>query len=386
VNRRTARLAPFFALALFVALGGIVVRGANARTGETMPSVPPGFSIETIAHVSAPRELAVAPNGDLLVGTSGSAVVIVADATGTPRAPHVFATLPDRFAAGVALGPKALYVGTYGGVWRLPYAPGDRTASGAPEKLAAVRTGREMGHTTTSVAVGRETLYASVGSSCNVCEESDPTRATIQAMSLDGSNRRTRAAHIRNAIALTVDPATDSLWAGVAGQDELAPGHPYEIFDDIGAHAGTPDYGWPTCYENHRAVDGKRDCSRQTTSRVVFPAYETPIGAAFYAASSNEAHDFPETYRAGAFIALHGSWHTPLVEPRVVFVPMHGDTPLTPVEWNDPTAQWKTFVGGFQQHDGSRIGRPTGVAVGPDGSLFVGDDLADAIYRIRPKR
>ena len=56
-----------------------------------------------------------------------------------------------------------------------------------------------------------------------------------------------------------------------------------------------------------------------------------------------------------------------------------------PVDWADPDAQWTEFLSGCQSADGSRTCRPTGVAVGPDGSLFVSDDLDGGIYRIRPK-
>jgi glucose/arabinose dehydrogenase len=385
VSYRTIRRAAIFALTLFAALVGIVARTSDARSGPIAPTVSAGFVIETIAHVSAPRELAVASNGDLIVGTSGSSVAIVPDATGPPHPATTFVTMPDRTASGVALGAGSLYVGTYGGVWRIPYRTGDRIARATPERIAVERPGGGGHHVTTTIAVGRETLYASVGSSCNVCTESDTTRATIQEMAFDGNDRRNRATHIRNAIALAVDPATDALWAGVAGQDELAPGHPYEVFDDVSAHPGTADYGWPVCYENHRPVDGKRDCSAQTVARVALPAYETPVGAAFYVPGTG-VHDFGERFRGGVFVALHGSWHTPLVEPRVVFVPMRRDEPTTAIDWNDPTKQWSTFVGGYQHDDGSRLGRPTGVAVAPDGSLFVADDLAGVIYRIRPKR
>ena len=193
-----------------------------------------------------------------------------------------------------------------------------------------------------------------------------------------------KARRIRNAIALATNPATGTLWAGVAGQDELAHGHPYEIFDPVTLHAGVADYGWPYCYENHRQADGK-DCSTHVVPRVVMPAYETPIGAAFYPEHPTGAHAFPPPYRGGAFVTLHGSWHQPPVPPRVVFVPLNGDVPKTAVDWNDPTTQWKEFVGGFQLADGSRIARPTGVAVAPDGSLFVSDDQAGGIYRIRPR-
>ena len=79
------------------------------------------------------------------------------------------------------------------------------------------------------------------------------------------------------------------------------------------------------------------------------------------------------------------SWHLPLVAPRVIYVPMNGDDPKTPVNWNDPAAQWKEFVSGWQLPDGRRIARPTGIAVGSDGSLFISDDLDGGIYRVRPK-
>jgi len=202
-------------------------------------------------------------------------------------------------------------------------------------------------------------------------------------MDLDGTGMAPKARHIRNAIALATNPQTGTLWAGVAGQDELPHGHPYEIFDPVTLHPGVADYGWPYCYENHQAVGG-HDCSAQVVARVALPAYATPIGAAFYPEHPAGAHAFPEAYRGGAFVTLHGSWHQPPVPPRVVFIPMNGDQPKTPVDWSDPTTQWKEFVGGFQLPDGRRIARPTGIAVGPDGSLFVSDDQDGGIYRIRP--
>jgi glucose/arabinose dehydrogenase len=374
---RTA-LVTLAALALLVPAGA----GAADSTGLTVPA---GFTIEKIATVPRARELVVAPNGDLCVGTSGNAVMIVAGATGTPAAPKVFVQLDDRPVAGVTIAGDRMVLGAQFGVYELPYHTGDRTPREAPRKIASVRTsGEARTHVTTTVAVAGNRIYASVGSSCNNCDpELDATRATIQSMDLDGGGMAPKARHIRNAIALTVNPQTGTVWAGVAGQDELPHGHPYEMFDAVTLHPGVADYGWPYCYENHRSVGG-HDCSTQIVARVVMPAYETPIGAAFYPLHPSGAHAFPDAYRGGAFVTLHGSWHQPPVPPRVVFIAMHGDDPVTPVDWNDPTTQWKDFVSGFQTPDGSRIARPTGIAVAPDGSLFVGDDQGGAIYRIRP--
>ena len=364
--------------------GALAARGA--RSESTAPSVPEGFSIAVVAHVGGPRELAAAPNGDLIVGTLGPSVVIVPDAESSPGQPSEFVHLDDAPAAGVAIAGGYLYVGTQFGVWRTAYAPGDRHARFPASEIAKVRpSGISRDHHTTTVAVLNDTLYASVGSSCNACDpDVDATRATIQAMDLDGRGMHAKAIGIRNAIGLAVDPPTRALWAGVAGQDELEHGHPLETFDAVTAHEGVADYGWPHCYDDRRQVDPGRDCSKTPLPLVVFPAYATPIGAAFYPDDERGSHAFPRRFFGAAFVALHGSWHAPPVAPLVAFVPMAGGKPERAVDWSEPDRQWQRFVWGFQAPNGERLGRPTGVAVGSQGSLFVADDKANVIYRIRP--
>ncbi len=363
-----------------------LVSPATNASPDPQPSVPPGFTIEAIAHVPQARELVALPNGDVIVGTLSHDVDIVPIAEGTAGAPTLFAQLEDNEASSVALGPGALYVGTTFAVWRIPYVSGDRRARSAAVRIISVRQGGGGGHSTTSVAVSGDRLYVSTGSSCNACSESDPTRATIRQFGLDGKDEGVKASHIRNAIALAIAPTSGDLWASSAGQDEIEHGHPYEIFDDVSAHAGTADYGWPTCYENRRPVQPGIDCSQVTVPTGVFPAYETPIGAAFYPDAIRGRYAFAAPWRGGAFVTLHGSWHKPLVAPRVVFVPIRGRSPAKVVDWNDPSTQWIEFVSGWQLPDGTRIGRPTGIAVGPQGSLFVADGQTGTIYRIRPRR
>ena len=354
--------------------------------------VPSGLRIETIANVAAARELMFLPTGDLLVGTLGNTVAIVpnADAAGSAGAAQTFATLPDSPAAGVAFSSTAcaIYVGTQFGVYRINYKPGDLTASSPPQRIASVRTGGGGGHVTTSVATIGNTVYASVGSSCNACVENDPTRASIQQMALDGSAMSARATHIRNSIGLAVNPTTGVLWVGDAGQDDLAFGHPYEFIDPLGTRAGVPNYGWPSCEENHQSYGSGADCSGETVPLVEFPAYQTIIGVAIVPANDGGAFALPVPYRGGVIVAMHGSWHAsggiPVAPPRVAFVPLASDAPATAVNWNDPTTQWHDFITGFQTASGSRIGRPTGIAIGPQGDLFVADDQTGNIYRIRP--
>ncbi len=76
--------------------------------------------------------------------------------------------------------------------------------------------------------------------------EVDPTRATVQRTALDGSGMATYATRFRNAIALAVNPATGTVWAGGAGQDTLPPGHPYEFIDALTSHPPVPITAGPT--------------------------------------------------------------------------------------------------------------------------------------------
>jgi glucose/arabinose dehydrogenase len=347
--------------------------------------VPAGFTLQRIATVRGARELAVAPNGDLFVGTSDNAIAVVPEAQGNAGAPQTFATFDDRPVSGVFVADDAVYAGGQFGVYRIAYRTGDRVAREKPRKIASVRSGGGRGHLTTTVVLSKGTLYASVGSSCDACTETDPTRATVQAMAPDGTGMHARAVDIRNAIALAVQPETGDVWAGVAGRDQLEHGHPYEIFDSVTTHPGTPDYGWLICYDDRKPIGGA-SCANVIVPRVVFPAYDTPIGAAFYPREDLGRYAFPAAYRGGAFVALHGSWHIPSVPPRVAFVPFKGADPVRPVDWANPEAQWTEFLGGCQSADGLRSCRPAGVAVGTDGSLFVSEDENGAIYRIRPQR
>ncbi|MBV8580378.1 MAG: hypothetical protein JOZ86_07045 [Candidatus Eremiobacteraeota bacterium] len=374
---------------------------APAPTAPPQLTVPPGFRVEAIANVGNARELAAAPNGDLLVGTGGAQVWVIPNAEGPalPLPPTILVNLPIPPSGGVAqsaaVGPNdTLYVATNKAVFKVPYIPGE-TLETSWTQIASVRTGPVAPnsdgdvHITSSVAVGTNTVYVGVGSSCNACTEADPTRATIQSMGLNGENMATLARRIRNPIALAVNPATGTLWAGGAGQDNLPWGHPYEYFDAVTLQ-GTPpiDYGWPACEENHHAYVAGSDCSMQAVPRVEFPAYSTLLGAVFYPANQMGQYTFPPAYRGGAFISMHGSWHAlngvPVDAPHVAYVPMNGDVPVTPVNWNDPTAQWSEFFTGFQDASGNRIGRTAGIAVGVSGSLFVADNQTGTIYRIRP--
>ena len=115
-------------------------------------------------------------------------------------------------------------------------------------------------------------------------------------------------------------------------------------------------------------------CASMRAPAVAFPAHWAPNGLVFY--SGNQ---FPARYRGGAFVAFHGSWNRapgPQGGYNVVFVPFSGGNSSGPYE---------TFADGFagQQKSPDRAAhRPSGLAVGQDGSLYISDDKAGRIWRV----
>ena len=96
----------------------------------------------------------------------------------------------------------------------------------------------------------------------------------------------------------------------------------------------------------------------------------------------NDGEQFPERYRGGAFIVFHGSWNrAPLPQGgyNVVFVPFDGGHPAT--------GEWEVFADGFAGDEpivdrGAATYRPSGVAIGHDGSLYISNDKTGRIWRV----
>jgi glucose/arabinose dehydrogenase len=214
-------------------------------------------------------------------------------------------------------------------------------------------------------------MVVSVGSSCNVCVEDDPRRAAVLIYTgADAKGERVFARGLRNAVGLAVHPITGELWATNNGRDlmgdDLPPEAIYIVRDGL-------DYGWPRCH-NGTIVDpdhgGADACQGVAVPVVNMQAHSAPLGLAFYTGTA-----FPPAYRGDLFIAFHGSWNRS--EPtgyEVVRLPLDGNRPRGPLE--DFATGW------LDAARRTASGRPVGLAVGPDGALYVSDDKAGMIYRI----
>lgn len=369
-----------------------------------MPTAPAGFTVSLYADdMQGARMMTLAPNGDLFVAQSSRNVVSILRDTngdGTPDQRFVYAQGPPppagrrgggpppdppagapcvsadvtggRQPFGLAFQGSYLYVGYTNCLVRYAYATGDTRPSGVPEQLAELPAG---GHSTRNVIFrpdGRK-LYVSVGSRSNNDDGEDERRAAILEFNPDGTGQRIFASGIRNPVGLAIQPGTGALWTAVNERDNLG--------DDLVPDYATSVrdggfYGWPYSYigQNYDPLHvGKMPdlVKRATVPDVLIQAHSAALGITFYTGTQ-----FPQRYRNGAFIALHGSWNrSTTAGVKVIFVPFQDGKP----------GAVEDFLTGFvvDAAANSKWGRPVGVTVAPDGSLLVSDDGSNTIWRVR---
>ena len=146
------------------------------------------------------------------------------------------------------------------------------------------------------------------------------------------------------------------------------------------------DYGWPYCYFDdvqqklvlapEYGGDGKTIgvCAQKRAPIASFPGHWAPNDMALYL-----GQQFPNAYRGGAFIAFHGSWNrAPLPQAgyNIVFQPLAD---------GKASGHYVVFADGFAgavEDPGQAAHRPSGLAVGPDGALYIADDQRGRVYRV----
>jgi glucose/arabinose dehydrogenase len=400
------------------------------RPTGAMPRVPAGFTVTSYAELQAPRMMVYAPNGDLFVSSpTANSITVLRDANsdgtfemrgtfaqgpppaprgggagggqraaGPPPVPAPPAVLganapacvaPPAFAVrgpgtlaapfGMAFSGGYLYVGNPGSIVRYRYAAGDLTAQGEPEKLMDLPVG---GHSTRNIIFNRAgtKMYVAVGSGSNNDAGEDCRRAAILEFNPDGTGYRLYASGIRNPVGLALQPGTDTVWVAMNERDNLGD----NLVPDYATSVKDGGfYGWPYSYigQNYdpRYVGSFPDLvKRAIVPDVLFPAHSAALGITFYTGSQ-----FPQRYRNGGFVALHGSWNRSVAAGyKVAFFPMVNGRP-GPIE---------DFFGGFLASDGSNgapiatWGRPVGVTMSPDGGLLVSDDTGNRIWKVTVAR
>src|SRR5580658_428364 len=356
--------------------------GEKTRFDLTQLKAPPGFHISVFAEdVDGARMMIFSPGGVLLVSESGEdKVVALPDPKQTGKAPGIVTVLHGlNEPHGLAFYQSKLYVAENNRVRRYDWDEANLRASN-PVNLADLPTGG--GHSTRSLLFHGGKMYVSAGSSCNVCTEKDPRRATVMEFNPDGTGQRTFAKGLRNAVGLAANPKTDTVWVTVNGRDWLGEDLPPETIYDLGKDGG--DGGWPYCYGD-RVFDsdfaksagtgvGENYCKNVLEPKVQMQAHSAPLGLAFY-----EGSNFPAEYRNNIFVAFHGSWNRSVPTGyKVVRVKID--------EKGLPVGGAEDFITGWlapgEKKKGRWMGRPVGIAFDADGAMYLSDDAGGVIYRV----
>jgi glucose/arabinose dehydrogenase len=358
------------------------------RPDGAMPQAPNGFKVSLYyTGLDQPRLIRKAPNGDLFVAISYSNKIMVfrgVDADGKPKEVSTFAeNLSQPF--GIAFyplgpNPKWVYVGNTDAVVRFPYKNGDLKASAAPEKIADLPGGGKLrggGHWTRDVVFSKDgkKMFVSVGSHSNVDDvDTHPEefhRADVLEFTPEGKFTKIYASGIRNCVGEAINPTTGQLWCSTNERDMLGD----NLVPDYITHVQEGGfYGWPWYYMGSNQDPRHEGKHPELKGKVLVPDVLLQPHFASLEMTFYEGSEFPASYKGDAFAAEHGSWNKAArAGYEVIRVPLHD---------GKATGAYEDFLTGFTTEDGHVWGRPVGVTVGEDGSLFVTDDGSGSIWHV----
>lgn len=395
-------------------------------------SLPPGFCATVFAdHLGHARHLTVASDGTVYVNTwsggyyggdkgpPGGFLIALRD---THESGH--ADVIQRFGYGVAQGSRggsgialydnALYAEVNDRIVRYFLPAGSLVPDGAPEVVVAGLPLHGDHPMHPFVIDSQGNLFVDVGSATNACDIDNrmpntkghepctelETRGGIWRFDARKTGQMFSPAEryatgLRNGEGMDFD-SSGRLFVTQHGRDQLlenfptlftpATGHEIPAEEVVILERGA-DYGWPRCYFDgfqrklvlapEYGGDGGSKvgvCADKQGPAFFFPAHWAPNDLVIY-----KATEFPKAYQGGAFVAFHGSWNrapAPQGGYSVVFQPLSDGR---------PTGHYILFADGFagaHREPGRALARPSGLAVGPDGSLYVSEDMQGRIWRI----
>jgi len=370
-------------------LGGIAISDRamlwRMIRGESVPAptaavvasqlrAAPGFEVGIFAtDLPSARLMVVAEGGQILLSQprGGLVTVLEPDRDGDGRSDGrrvIFSGL-DR-PNGLDIYDGYLYVAEAAQIFRIAFDSQAATVTGERQVIVAGLTA-DGTHWRKTARIGPDgALYVGQGSTCNVCIEADSRRATVMRWPREGGEGEVIASGTRNPYGFDWAPWDQSLYATENGRDLLGDDVPP---DELNRLVAGGFYGWPFRHGRDIVDPDYGSTADPRLARAISPAHEfgahtAPLGMRFLRHQAR-----PSAYARTALVALHGSWNRSTPAGYAV-VALDFDESGRIAE--------RPFLDGFRGADGL-IGRPVDVVEGGDGSIYVSDDYAGVIYRVR---
>ncbi|HXA40053.1 MAG TPA: c-type cytochrome [Phenylobacterium sp.] len=408
--------------------------GPACPGGDAGITLPPGFCATVFAdNLGNVRHIAVAADGTLYANTwNGSSyfprstpapdgfLIALQDTRHEGKADRIthFGQTPaegSKGGTGIGLYKGFVYAEMNDKIVRYPLAAGSAVPADKPE---VVVSGMPLGgdHPMHPFAINAKgQMFVDMGTATNACQPRNRVAGVPGAQPCDElitrggtwlysadklgqafSPAERYATGIRNGMGLAFDGA-GRLFATQHGRDQLLQNWP-KLYPDAKMATELPseelmmvrqggDYGWPFCYYDNfqrklvlapeYAGDGGKAvgvCASKIPPVAAFPAHWAPNDLQIYGGKA-----FPAAYQGGAFIAFHGSWNrAPAAQDgfNVVFQPLKD---------GKASGNYVVFADGFagpNKASGKAVFRPSGLAVGPDGALYISDDVKGRIWRV----
>lgn len=355
-----------------------VSRGVpDDETQQARFRLPAGFEMNVYAErIPLARFMKVTARGDVIVTQPRKqrVLLLTRDADGDGRADGLHVLLEGlHLPHGVELTQDQLFVAGPAYILRVGFDVEAGQLVGEPEIFASLP--ETLGHSARPLRLGPDGwLYTAIGADCNVCEPTTERDQTILRFDLETGREEIVASGFRNVADFDWHPETNAMFATEVGVDYAGENLPLEELNEIqtGRFYGFPYLHGPD-FRDPKLAPGHEDRIAAATAPIhTFTAHSTPLGVTFL-----RNPELPEAYRNSALVVLKGSWNRKRKAGYKV-VSLH----WVATPGGMQRIEEREFITGFEL-DEHVIGRPVDVVEGPDGSLYVSDDMAGAIYRIR---
>jgi glucose/arabinose dehydrogenase/cytochrome c553 len=392
--------------------------GAAAQGNKTVLVLPAGFKSVIVADsLGKTRHLVITPQHDIYVRlarpVNGKGTLLLHEENGKAVVQYGFGNYGGT---GVYVRDGYLYTSSNSEIFRYKLDAVNRVIdTSAPERIVTGLVDRGT-HETKSIMMDKEgNMYIPIGCPLNSCQQQDRQQGSMgipgcPLLEVTGGvwmfkrDKKDQtyadgvryATGLRNVVAVDWNYEANTLFVMQHGRDQLNTIFPALYTDKQNAelpaecmyalHNGD-NAGWPYMYydpfQKKKIVspeyggDGKKETdSVFINPAAAYPAHMAPNGLLFYTGGQ-----FPAKYKNGAFIAFHGSWNRSPEPQKGYFVVFQ------PFENGKPDGDWEVFADNFsgspeQTASGRAEHRPCGLAQGPDGSLYVTDDVKGTIFKI----